>query len=68
MNKKHISAAEWKKSSLSSVNGNCVEVAALDGGHMGVRDSKERSGPVLVFTREEWGIFVGAIKKDGLHL
>ncbi|GAA0852160.1 DUF397 domain-containing protein [Streptosporangium amethystogenes subsp. fukuiense] len=68
MNKKHIGAAEWKKSSLSSVNGNCVEVAVLDGGRTGVRDSKERSGPVLVFTREEWGIFIGAIKKDGLRL
>ncbi|WP_030916858.1 DUF397 domain-containing protein [Streptosporangium amethystogenes] len=68
MNDKHIGAAEWKKSSLSSVNGNCVEVATLDGGLTGVRDSKERSGPVLVFAREEWGIFIGAIKKDGLDL
>ena len=28
----------WVKSSLSFANGNCVEVASLPGGEIGVRD------------------------------
>jgi hypothetical protein len=64
MNMIDISAADWKKSVRSSVNGNCIEVATLGGGHVGVRDSKDRSGPVLIFTPAEWGAFVGGVK-DG---
>ncbi|MCM2416517.1 DUF397 domain-containing protein [Streptomyces sp. RKAG293] len=40
----------WFKSSHSSQdNGNCVEFADL-AGHVAVRDSKDRFGPVLVVT------------------
>jgi hypothetical protein len=35
----------WTKSSLSMSNGHCVEVSGLGGGHIGIRDSKDRSGP-----------------------
>lgn len=39
--------AQWRKSSFSSGNdGNCVEVAFL-GDSVGMRDSKNPSGPVL---------------------
>ncbi|WP_435846815.1 DUF397 domain-containing protein [Streptomyces griseofuscus] len=34
--------AEWFKSSHSNGNGNCVEVAHLDGG-IALRDSKEQA-------------------------
>ncbi|MEU4830578.1 DUF397 domain-containing protein [Streptosporangium sp. NPDC023615] len=54
----------WKKSARSGTNGNCVEVAALNGGHVGVRDSKDRSGPVLTFTPGEWSAFVAGVR-DG---
>ncbi|MGC5009459.1 DUF397 domain-containing protein [Streptosporangium sp. DT93] len=54
----------WKKSVRSGTNGNCVEVAALNGGHVGVRDSKDRSGPVLTFTPGEWSAFVAGVR-DG---
>jgi Domain of unknown function (DUF397) len=49
----------WVKSSLSFSNSNCVEVAELADGGVGVRDSKDPSGPVLRFTPGEWRAFVG---------
>ena len=51
--------AIWVKSSLSFSNGNCVEVASLPGGEIGVRDSRDPEGPVLTFTPGEWDAFVG---------
>jgi hypothetical protein len=59
-----LTDAHWKKSVRSASNGACVEVAHLDGGRVGVRDSKKRNGPVLVFTPQEWDAFVGGVK-DG---
>lgn len=40
---------QWVKSSFSFSNGNCIEVANLGDGTIGVRDSKDPDGPVLVF-------------------
>jgi hypothetical protein len=58
------SAAEprWVKSSLSFANGDCVEVASLPDGQIGVRDSKDAAGPVLRFTPSEWKAFVGGAR------
>jgi len=52
----------WVKSSLSFANGNCVEVANLPGGGIGVRDSKDAEGPFLRFTPDEWYAFVGGVR------
>jgi hypothetical protein len=61
----HLDDAVWKKASRSNGNGgnNCVEVAFLDAG-VAVRDSKDRSGPALMFTEAEWTAFVDSAK-DG---
>jgi Domain of unknown function (DUF397) len=52
----------WTKSSLSHALGNCVEVADLQGGQVGMRDSKNITGPVLDFPPEEWQAFLGGVR------
>ncbi|MET8875699.1 DUF397 domain-containing protein [Nocardia sp. NPDC004604] len=56
-----MSGARWFKSSRSASNGQCVEVAFLGGGMVAVRDSKESSGPALVFTPGEWEAFTTGV-------
>ncbi|GAA4924986.1 DUF397 domain-containing protein [Actinoplanes utahensis] len=60
-----IDGAVWKKGSRSNGSGgnNCVEVAFLDK-EIAVRDSKDRTGPALMFTQAEWTAFVDSAK-DG---
>jgi hypothetical protein len=57
-----LTVAAWRKSTQSGSNG-CVEVAFLKG-RVAVRDSKDRSGPVLLFTGDEWEAFLGGVR-DG---
>ena len=52
----------WVKSSLSFSNSNCVEVADLPGGQIGVRHSKHTEGLVLRFTPGEWKAFLGGVR------
>jgi hypothetical protein len=52
----------WIKSSLSFANGNCVEVSDQPDGVIGVRNSREREGPVLKFTADEWQAFLGGVR------
>jgi Domain of unknown function (DUF397) len=46
-------ALSWRKATASAENGGCVEFAALPDGNVGLRDSKDPHGPVLIFTRKE---------------
>ncbi len=57
-----MSRAEWRKSSYSSQNGACVEVATNLPGAVAVRDSKNPEGPGLVITAAEWRAFVRGLK------
>jgi len=82
MDELDLTHAEWRKSSYSSANGACVEVAHVPAqwrksSHSGanacmevahqpeaiaVRDSKDPTGPKLIFTRPEWAAFVESAK------
>lgn len=54
---------QWRKSTYSGYNGNCVEVADLPGGTVGVRDSKAApGGAVLRFPRADWAAFLATVK------
>ncbi|MGW2661546.1 DUF397 domain-containing protein [Nocardia tengchongensis] len=54
----------WIKSTYSQAQGECVEVAFLDSGRVGVRDSKNPTGPALTLTPGEWDAFTLGVK-DG---
>lgn len=57
-----LSRAEWHKSSHSSPDGNCVEVARNLPGLVAVRDSKNPDGAALVVSREAWTWFVRCLR------
>jgi hypothetical protein len=52
-----LTTARWRKSSWSSSTANCVEVA-LAHETVGVRDSKNPDGPMLVFPDAAWRAFI----------
>jgi len=58
----------WRKSSYSSNQGNCVEVATGAPGVVAVRDSKDPDGPTLVFTPAEWRSFAAGVKTGAVDL
>jgi hypothetical protein len=60
----NVSGANWFKSSYSQQGGDCVEIAHLKHGMVAVRDSKQPSGPALVFTPGEWDAFIAGAR-DG---
>jgi hypothetical protein len=53
---------DWRKSSYTAGQGNCVEVASNVPGMIAVRDSKNPNGPVLRFSTGDWQAFLGSIK------
>ncbi|MFG3614901.1 DUF397 domain-containing protein [Nocardia sp. NPDC047654] len=61
-----LSDATWFKSSYSSADRDCVEVAFLREGSVGVRDSKNPAGPALVFTPSVWDGFTTHVATDEL--
>jgi hypothetical protein len=67
-----LTGARWRKSSRSGpTGGNCVEIAALAGGDVAVRNSRDPGGPALIFTRDEWEAFRGGVvagEFDGVGL
>lgn len=55
----------WVKSTRSGpYTDNCVEIAFAGPNDIRVRDSKNPTGPVLMFNADEWDAFVAGAK-DG---
>ncbi len=55
-----LSSARWRKSSRSSTQANCVEVA-FAGPAVAVRDSKYASGPVLTFPAKDFAALLSTV-------
>ncbi|RJO76928.1 DUF397 domain-containing protein [Nocardia panacis] len=56
-----LARAKWFKSTRSGASKDCVEVAHLANGRIGMRDSKNPAGPALVFSGEQWDVFTAAV-------
>lgn len=62
MEKINTARVTWRKSTRSNGSGNCVEVADNLAGKVGLRDSKDPTGPLLTFEPKAWSLFVGSAK------
>lgn len=58
----------WFKSTSSSDNGACVEVAHVPGGWVALRDTKDRSLVPHLFTAREWAAFLDGAKNGEFDL
>ncbi|AJP05314.1 DUF397 domain-containing protein [Streptomyces leeuwenhoekii] len=54
--------ASWMKSRHSNAEGNCVEVALVEGG-IAMRNSRDPDGPALVYTAAEVRAFLAGAKE-----
>lgn len=57
----------WRTSTRSGGNGQCVEVRRMDD-TVQVRDTKDRTGPVLTFTLGEWDAMLAGAKAGEFDL
>lgn len=56
----------WRKSSHSQTANDCVELAPLTGGRVGVRDSKNPAQRALFLGGAQFGAFLAAVKASQL--
>jgi Domain of unknown function (DUF397) len=68
MNKIGLSRAEWHKSSHSSQDGSCVEIARNLPGIVAIRDSKDPEGPKLAVAPDKWLAFTAGVKAGQFDL
>ena len=59
-----VEVGVWRKASYSTSDGACVEVAGAGPRAVClVRDSKDRGGSGLVFSKGAWDLFVATVKE-----
>jgi hypothetical protein len=66
MEDNELARATWRTATYSQGNGSCVEVAGLGGGRVAVRDTKDRTGPAIVITAEQWRTFLASTQRRDL--
>jgi hypothetical protein len=65
MSRDDLENLHWFKSSASSANGGCLEIAFLDDGRVAIRDTEDLGNPPFVVTRHVWSCFLdGAAKGE----
>ena len=57
-----VTPEDWRKSSYSYVNGDCIEVARNMDGLIRVRDSKNPSESLLAVGRVQWDAFIDDVR------
>ena len=63
LNRSSVTPGNWRKSSHSGQDGDCLEAASA-GGVVHVRDTKDaEAGPVLAFTADKWRALTEALKR-----
>jgi hypothetical protein len=66
---RRLAHASWRKSRHSNPSGNCVELAALPGGTIAIRNSRHPAGPALLCPGADFAAFLaGARDGDFDHL
>jgi hypothetical protein len=63
MEDNELARATWRTATYTQGNGACVEVAGLGGGRVAVRDTKDRTGPAIVITADQWRTFLASTQK-----
>ncbi|TMR08006.1 DUF397 domain-containing protein [Nonomuraea turkmeniaca] len=58
-----LESAEWRKATRSGDNGDCIEVAPLRDGRVGLRDSEHPELPAYVVSSSVWAAFIDGAKK-----
>ncbi|MGP3917513.1 DUF397 domain-containing protein [Nonomuraea sp. 10N515B] len=59
-----LARAHWRKATKSGSNGgDCLEVAPLSGGRVGIRDSEAPEKPPFVVPGAVWDAFIDGVKQ-----
>ncbi|MEU7740378.1 DUF397 domain-containing protein [Nonomuraea sp. NPDC049158] len=58
-----LRSAGWRKSSSSGDNGNCLEVAPLSAGRVGIRDTERPDLQPYVVSASVWAAFMDGAKR-----
>ncbi|NGO68273.1 DUF397 domain-containing protein [Streptomyces boncukensis] len=62
LDRPELKNADWFKSSASSANGGCLEIAFLSEGNVAIRDTEDLGNPPFVVSRHVWECWLDGAK------